>query len=527
MPQREERAPLQDSAFHMADVRRKRATARRAVAVGELHAGSAFDDIVAKRLPKGDAIAMAEIAGLQGAKNASQLMPLCHPLPLEYLELRCEPVAARQAIRVYCEVATCARTGVEMEALAGVNAALLTLYDLTKPVQPALAIGGVRLLFKEGGKKGLWLHPDGLSEAERAHYRPQATPRLEGVPAAVITLSDRAHRGEYEDVSGPLLVERLRALGADVGPRRSARRRDRTAGRAPARTGRRRRTPGAVHRRHRARTARRDPRGAGPGGRTPRARHRGNVPQRKQPAHPAGLAEPSRGGAAGWHAGDRPAGQREGGGAGHGHPRPRPRACAGDGGGRGSRMSHAPLDPAEALRLILAACAPLPAHEVPAAAAMGRVLAAPVSAPGALPPFDNSAMDGYALGGGAEALAAGSEWPIEGEQAAGDGATRARRGAWEIMTGARLPDGLDRVIPVEQTERLEAPPRVRLLAGVAAGENVRTAGSDVAMGATVLAAGCVLAPQHLMLLAALGVERVTGGRTPARGGAVHRPRTGG
>jgi cyclic pyranopterin monophosphate synthase len=218
MHQREERAPLQTSTFHMADVRRKRATARRAVAVGELYAGSAFDDIVAKRLPKGDAIAMAEIAGLQGAKNAAQLMPLCHPLPLEYLELRCEPVAERKAIRVYCEVATHARTGVEMEALAGVNAALLTLYDLTKPVQPALAIGGIRLLFKEGGKKGLWLHPDGLSDAERAHYRPRATPRLEGVPAAVITLSDRAHRGEYEDVSGPLLVERLRALGAELGP---------------------------------------------------------------------------------------------------------------------------------------------------------------------------------------------------------------------------------------------------------------------------------------------------------------------
>ncbi|MEW9572879.1 gephyrin-like molybdotransferase Glp [Rhodanobacter sp. Si-c] len=172
-------------------------------------------------------------------------------------------------------------------------------------------------------------------------------------------------------------------------------------------------------------------------------------------------------------------------------------------------MSHPPLDPAEALRLILATCAPLPAQEVAVVAAMGRVLATPVSAPGALPPFDNSAMDGYALGGGAEALAAGSEWPIEGEQAAGDGATQARRGAWEIMTGARLPDGLDRVIPVEQTERLEAPPRVRLLADVAAGENVRTAGSDVPAGASVFAAGTVLAPQHLMLLAALGVASVT------------------
>lgn len=161
------------AAFHMADIRDKRPTRRRAVAVGELHAGPvAYPLIVARQLPKGDALVMAEIAGLQGAKLASALMPLCHPLPLELVRVRCLPVAERDAIRVYCEAATEARTGVEMEALAGVNAALLTLYDLSKPVEPALAIGGIRLLFKEGGKKGLWRHPDGMSDEEVAHYRP-------------------------------------------------------------------------------------------------------------------------------------------------------------------------------------------------------------------------------------------------------------------------------------------------------------------------------------------------------------------
>src|ERR1051325_11567449 len=99
------------SNFHMADVRRKRATARPAAAVGELYAGSAYEDLAHGRLPKGDAIAMAQIAGLQGAKNASHLMPPAHPLPLEYINLRCEPVPERQSIRVYCEVATFARTG--------------------------------------------------------------------------------------------------------------------------------------------------------------------------------------------------------------------------------------------------------------------------------------------------------------------------------------------------------------------------------------------------------------------------------
>ncbi len=202
--------------FHMADVRHKRVTARRAVAVGEFDPGSAFDDVVEGRLPKGDATVMAEIAGLQGAKGASQLMPLCHPLPLEHVEVHCVAVPERRVVRVYCEAAAMARTGVEMEALAGVNAALLTLYDLTKPVQPALSFGGVRLLFKEGGKKGLWLHPEGMTEAERERFRPRAVARLEGVRAAVLTLSDRASRGERDDAAGPLLVERLRALGAEV-----------------------------------------------------------------------------------------------------------------------------------------------------------------------------------------------------------------------------------------------------------------------------------------------------------------------
>lgn len=205
------------AAFHMADIRNKRPTRRRAVAVGELLAGAtAFPMIVERRLPKGDALVMAEVAGLQGAKMASALMPLCHPLPLELVQVRCVPVPERHAIRVYCECATEARTGVEMEALAGANAALLTLYDLTKPVEPALAIEGIRLLFKEGGKSGLWRHPSGMGDDEEAHYRPRDLARLDGVPCAVLTLSDRASRGEYEDRSGPVLVDGLRRLGARV-----------------------------------------------------------------------------------------------------------------------------------------------------------------------------------------------------------------------------------------------------------------------------------------------------------------------
>lgn len=203
--------------FHMSDIREKRPARRRAVAVGELQAGLvAFPLIAERRLPKGDALALAEIAGLQGAKAASSLMPLCHPLPLEMVRVRCELLPAQHAVRVYCECATEARTGVEMEALAGVGAALLNLYDLAKQVEPALAIGGIRLLFKEGGKRGLWVHPEGMSDAEREHYRPRAMARLDDVPCAVITLSDRAAAGEYEDRSGPNLVAALERLGARI-----------------------------------------------------------------------------------------------------------------------------------------------------------------------------------------------------------------------------------------------------------------------------------------------------------------------
>lgn len=207
----------QQPAFHMADIGRKRPTRRRAVAVGEFHPGpAAFAAIVSRSLPKGDALMMAEVAGLQGAKMASMLMLLCHPLVLESVAVHCLADAASETIRVYCEVATEAKTGVEMEALAGVNAALLTLYDLSKPVEPALLIGGIRLLFKEGGKKGLWLHPDGMSDAERERYKPRVTGRIEDWPAVVLTLSDRASRGDYSDRSGPVLVESLLGLGAHV-----------------------------------------------------------------------------------------------------------------------------------------------------------------------------------------------------------------------------------------------------------------------------------------------------------------------
>lgn len=160
----------------------------------------------------------------------------------------------------------------------------------------------------------------------------------------------------------------------------------------------------------------------------------------------------------------------------------------------------------------------LPAQSCRTIDALGRVVAVDVVSPMELPSFDHSAMDGYALHA-AETLAAGSEHAVQGSQAAGDASSASAGVAWEIMTGARLPQGLDTVVPVERTALLErredgSPSRIRLLDAVTPRANVRYAGSDVARGAVVIKAGTRLQASHLMLLAALGVAQVEVVRAP-------------
>jgi molybdenum cofactor biosynthesis protein MoaC len=208
---------FENSKYHMADITKKAPTFRRAVSMGKIHVGEVgFSHIKNETLPKGDVLKLAEIAGVQGAKNAWQQIPMCHPLQLEHVALYLDPEEKSHSIIAYAVVSTTAKTGVEMEALAAVNAALLTLYDLTKPVEPALSISSIRLLLKEGGKKGLWVHPEGIPPALQAFLPTKSKRPLENRTAAVITLSDRAHKGEYEDKSGPVLQKKLEELGCKI-----------------------------------------------------------------------------------------------------------------------------------------------------------------------------------------------------------------------------------------------------------------------------------------------------------------------
>lgn len=152
-----------NSAYRMVDVSAKKVTTRKAVAMGVIELGpTAFPLVRDRKLPKGDAIALAEIAGIMAAKNAHQTIPLCHPLGLDHVAVEFEMNEMDNSATVYCTALTSARTGVEMEALAGVNGALLAMYDLAKNVDPVLAIREIRLLRKEGGKSGAWLHPAGV-----------------------------------------------------------------------------------------------------------------------------------------------------------------------------------------------------------------------------------------------------------------------------------------------------------------------------------------------------------------------------
>ena len=151
------------NSFNMIDVSAKKETFRRALASGKIYVGKeVFDLIKNQKMPKGNPISLAEVAAVIGVKKTSELIPLCHPLPIVHTATKIIMNEVDNSLEVFCVVSAVAKTGVEMEAIMGVNAALITIYDLSKIVNPHLKIDNVKLLIKEGGKSGLWKNPDGL-----------------------------------------------------------------------------------------------------------------------------------------------------------------------------------------------------------------------------------------------------------------------------------------------------------------------------------------------------------------------------
>ena len=194
----------ESGAPRMVDVGDKPITARRAVARAVVHMRP---EVLATLLdaggPKGDALVTARLAGIGAAKRTSELIPLCHPLPLDVVEVELTPDRATGLVEVRCEVRATARTGVEMEALTAVSVAGLTLYDMAKALQRDIVIERVELLEKSGGSSGDYPRQE-VAAAEHE--------------AVVVTCSNRSAAGEREDSSGPALVAALRDAGFDVAP---------------------------------------------------------------------------------------------------------------------------------------------------------------------------------------------------------------------------------------------------------------------------------------------------------------------
>jgi cyclic pyranopterin phosphate synthase len=147
-------------AARMVDVSPKSATVREASAEAVITLSQeAFAAALSPDAPKGDVLAAARIAGIMAAKKTSELIPLCHPIPLSHASIAFEPHAKRSALRIVATTRTSAATGVEMEALVAASVAALTIYDMVKAVDRGAVIERVRLLTKSGGKSGTYAAP--------------------------------------------------------------------------------------------------------------------------------------------------------------------------------------------------------------------------------------------------------------------------------------------------------------------------------------------------------------------------------
>ncbi|RTL04227.1 MAG: bifunctional molybdenum cofactor biosynthesis protein MoaC/MoaB [Acidimicrobiia bacterium] len=202
----------------MVDVSTKAVTTRTAVARGTFCTTEAVVELIdSGGHRKGDVLAVARIAAIMGAKKTSELIPLCHPLPLDAVDVEFE--VGTDSVGVTATATTTGRTGVEMEALTAVAVAGLTLHDMVKAIDPTATMTDVGLLSKTGGRSGEWT---------RDAQPPQSAPPAAGSPtpafvdvypgkrATVLVSSTRVAAGERTDATGPILRDWLAEQGFDV-----------------------------------------------------------------------------------------------------------------------------------------------------------------------------------------------------------------------------------------------------------------------------------------------------------------------
>lgn len=181
----------------MRDISNKIKTLRTAIAKATLKVSPETIQLIREnKIPKGDPLPIAKVAAIQAAKNTSQIIPYCHPLPIDFVDCRFN--VGNELIEITVEVKAVYKTGVEMEALTAASVAALTIYDMAKQVDESMEILGVRLVRKKGGK----------SDFKESFEKP--------LRAAVLVLSDSIAAGKNEDISGKLIEEKLKLLEVEV-----------------------------------------------------------------------------------------------------------------------------------------------------------------------------------------------------------------------------------------------------------------------------------------------------------------------
>lgn len=182
----------------MINITHKSPTLRKAIAqaIVKVSAQATIDAIVEKKVPKGDVFEMAKVAGLFAAKRTADMIPDCHPLPVEFTAISYE--IKDWAVYIFVEIHTIYKTGVEVEAMHAASVVALTMYDMLKPIDKNISIEQIKLVEKKGGKT------DFRKSIEKE------------IKAAVIVCSDSIAAGKAEDRAGKMIIQKLNNLGVEV-----------------------------------------------------------------------------------------------------------------------------------------------------------------------------------------------------------------------------------------------------------------------------------------------------------------------
>lgn len=182
----------------MIDITHKHTTLRKAIAQAtvEVSSENTIQAVLSKTVPKGDVLEMSKTAGLFAVKKTSEMIPDCHPLPIEKTEIRFD--ISDMKITIEVEVHTIYKTGVEVEAMHGASVVALTIYDMLKPIDKQIQIKDIKLIHKKGGK---------------SDYKSDLNKTLK---AMVVVCSDSISQGKKQDRSGQVIVEKLKSYGIEV-----------------------------------------------------------------------------------------------------------------------------------------------------------------------------------------------------------------------------------------------------------------------------------------------------------------------